>query len=104
MWHGKIEAWEKTPALFLNRDGKRISVRSVQKMVRRHSGIAGLEDIHPHTLRHSAATHMPEGGANLRVIQELLGHSSPTTTQVYTHISQAEARKALLEHHPRAKG
>jgi site-specific recombinase XerD len=97
------EAWEKTPALFLNRDGKRISVRSVQKMVRRHSRNAGPEDVHPHMLRHSVATHMLENGADLRVIQELLGHASVTTTQIYAHVTQAEARKSLLEHHPRAK-
>jgi site-specific recombinase XerD len=98
------EAWEKTPALFLNRDGKRISVRGVQKVVRRVSQVAGLEDVHPHMLRHSAATHMLENGADLRVIQELRGHSSVTTTQIYAHVTQAEARKSLLEHHPRAKG
>jgi site-specific recombinase XerD len=72
--------------------------------VRRYSRNAGLEDVHPHMLRHSAATHMLENGANLRVIQEPLGHSSVTSTQVYTHITQEEAREALLEHHPRAKG
>jgi integrase/recombinase XerC len=98
------EAWEGTPALLLNRDGKRISVRAVQKIVRRYSQVAGLENVHPHMLRHSAATHILEGGANLRVIQELLGHSSATTTQVYTHVTMQEARKALLEHHPRANG
>jgi integrase/recombinase XerC len=98
------EAWEKTPALFLNRDGKSISVRSIQKLARRYSQVAGLENVHPHMLRNSAATYMLENGADLRVIQELLGHSSATTTQVYTHITQAEAREASLEHHPRAKG
>jgi len=92
-----------TPALFLNRYGRRLSGRSMEMLVRRYAARAGLKDgIHPHTLRHTFASHMLEGEADLRVIQELMGHSSPTTTQIYTHVTKQEARHAYLSHHPRA--
>lgn len=94
-----------TPALFLNRYGERLSRRSFEKLVRQYSARAGLRDgVHPHTLRHTFASHMLEGDADLRVIQELLGHSSPTTTQLYTHITKGEARNAYLKFHPGASG
>lgn len=91
--------------LFLNRYGKRLSRRSIEKVVSNYAARAGLkEGIHPHTLRHSFASHMLQGDADLRVIQDLLGHSSVATTQVYTHITKQEARRAYLNFHPLSGG
>lgn len=90
--------------LFLNRFGGRLSQRSIQEKVRRYGMKAALPaGIHTHTLRHSYATHMLEGGADLRVVQELMGHASPATTQIYTHVTNAQARRAYMSAHPRAR-
>ncbi len=94
----------KNRALFLNDRGGRLSARSIQTLVRKYSLEQGLHDpAHPHTLRHSFATHLLDGGADLRVVQELLGHESLGTTQIYTHMTTAETRKTYEKAHPRAR-
>ena len=77
-------------ALFLNRFGGRLTSRSVEVLIKRYGQAAGIEaDIHPHMLRHSFATHLFDGGADLRIVQDLLGHSSANNTEIYLHVSQA---------------
>jgi integrase/recombinase XerC len=91
-------------ALFLTNRGRRISVRWVQELVHRYGALgAGRADIHPHTLRHCCATHMLEGGADLRSIQEFLGHSSLSTTQRYTHLSMDQLVRTYDKSHPLAR-
>jgi integrase/recombinase XerD len=91
-----------TSAVFLNARGGRITRQSVFDIVRRAGLAIGIENLHPHTLRHSCATHMLEGGADLRVIQDILGHSDIATTQIYTHVQRAHIREEYLHAHPRA--
>jgi site-specific recombinase XerD len=88
----------KETALFLNRSGGRLTPRSMQSLVRSYAVKAGLpQSVHPHLLRHSFATHLLDGGADLRVVQELLGHESPNTTQVYTHVTEARKRAVMQD-------
>lgn len=83
-------------ALFLNRKGGRLTARSVQGLVRKYALAAGLDQrVFPHLLRHTYATHMLEGGADLRVLQELLGHASINSTQIYTHVTEKAKRRAI---------
>ncbi|HXG41747.1 MAG TPA: site-specific tyrosine recombinase/integron integrase [Dehalococcoidia bacterium] len=85
-------------ALFLNRDGQRLSGRWVQELVKKYAQRAGIEKrVWPHLLRHSFATHLLDGGADLRVVQELLGHATPTSTQVYLHVTQERQRQRYLD-------
>ncbi len=91
-------------ALFLGRVGARITVRQVQRLVQRYGVLgAGRSDLHPHTLRHTCATHLLDAGADLRAIQELLGHSSLATTQRYTHVSIDRLMEVYDKAHPLAK-
>ncbi len=94
-----------TPALFLNSLGRRLSRQSGWAVLRLAAERAGVHgDISPHTLRHSFATHLLAGGADVRVVQELLGHASVTTTQIYTQVSPDQLREVYASAHPRARG
>jgi integrase/recombinase XerD len=91
------------PALFCNRRGGRLTRQGGWKIIKRHADAAGLADtVSPHTLRHSFATHLLDNGADVRVVQELLGHASVNTTQVYTQVSRTRLRAVYEQAHPRA--
>ncbi|MBI2906556.1 MAG: tyrosine recombinase XerC [Chloroflexi bacterium] len=100
---GELVGERDVPALFVNRFGNRLTQRSVELIIRKYGAQAGLQKkVFPHLLRHTFATHLLEGGADLRVVQELLGHVSLASTQIYTHVTPGHNRRAYLAAHPRA--
>jgi integrase/recombinase XerD len=96
-----VRACSPTDRVFLSRTGQPITRIVVWQIVKRHAEKAGLDNVHPHTLRHSFATHLLAGGADLRVVQELLGHSNIATTQLYTHVDRSRLKEVLTKFHPR---
>jgi len=94
----------KPPLLFLNGRGRRLSRQGLHLLIKRYAAEAALrDDVSAHTLRHSFATHLLEGGADLRAVQEMLGHADLSTTQIYTHVSRAHLRRIYDDAHPRAR-
>ncbi len=101
----KLLGGKRNPALFVNRSGRRLVERRVQRILEKYSAAAGINRrVHPHMLRHTFATHLLDGGADLRVVQQLLGHADLSTTQIYTHVTKSQARKVYLSAHPMAGG
>jgi integrase/recombinase XerD len=87
--------------VFLNKNGKKLSRVMIFKIIKRLTELAGIKkNVSPHTLRHSFATHLVEGGADLRAVQEMLGHQSITTTEIYTHLDKNYLKQSILDHHP----
>ncbi len=99
----KAPRCEDAGAVFLNARGGRLTRQGLFGIVKKAGEAAGIECLHPHMLRHSFATHMLEGGADLRVIQQILGHSDISTTQIYTYVDRHHIREEYLSAHPRAK-
>lgn len=103
---GRVSMLEEkmNDAVFLSPGGRRLTVREVQNILTKHAAKAGIEKkVYPHLLRHTFATHMLNGGADLRVVQELLGHVDLSSTQIYTHVSKGQAKKEYLSAHPMAE-
>ncbi len=93
----------KIDALLLNARGQRLTRQSIWLVINNYASEQGILDLTPHTLRHAFATHLLEGGADVRVVQELLGHSSINTTQIYTHVTVDKLRETFIQTHPRAR-
>jgi integrase/recombinase XerC len=103
--HGrpKLQGKKRSQVLFLNRFGDRIARRRIEYIIKKCARQAGLDmRVYTHMLRHTFATHMLDGGADLRVVQELMGHARLTSTQIYTHVMRSRLRKTVDDHHPRA--
>jgi integrase/recombinase XerC len=99
----KLQGKKRSQALFLNRFGDRIARRRIEYIIEKCARQAGLDmRVYTHMLRHTFATHMLDGGADLRAVQELLGHARLATTQIYTHVSQNQIRRTYLAAHPRS--
>ncbi len=99
--HKKIKPGDEN-TVFLNRRGSKLTRVMIFTIIKNLAELSGLnKSVSPHTFRHSFATHMIEGGANLRAVQEMLGHESITTTEIYTHLDQSFLRDAIMTHHPR---
>jgi len=95
---------KRSSALFVNRYGGRLPERRIQIILGKYASSAGIDKkVHPHLLRHTFATHLLDGGADLRVVQELLGHADLSSTQIYTHVTKSQAKKVYLSAHPMAR-
>ncbi|MFM7987007.1 MAG: tyrosine-type recombinase/integrase, partial [Candidatus Fonsibacter sp.] len=90
-------------SLLLNARGQRLSRQTIWMVINNYAKEHGIKNLTPHTLRHAFATHLLEGGADVRVVQELLGHSSINTTQIYTHVTVDKLRETFIQTHPRAR-
>lgn len=100
----KLLGGKRNVALLVNRYGGRLNERRVQIILGKYARVAGIDKrVHPHMLRHTFATHMLDGGADLRVVQELLGHAALSSTQIYTHVTKSQAKKVYLSAHPMAQ-
>lgn len=98
-----LDARKESDAVFINRRGGRISDSYIRKFVRRYAMLAGIQKkVSPHTIRHTFATHMLGAGADIRTVQELLGHSNPETTAIYTHVTVGKLKEVYKKFHPRA--
>jgi len=94
---------KENPAIFLNKNGTRLTTRSVGRLLEKYIKLAGMDArTTPHTLRHTFATHLLDAGADIRGVQELLGHSSLGTTQIYTHVTTTRLKESYQKAHPRA--
>ena len=100
----KLLGKKRNSALFLNRYGERLPARRIQRILEICARLAGIDKrVYPHLLRHTFATHLLDGGADLRVVQELLGHADLSSTQIYTHVTKSQAKKVYLSAHPMAR-